>query len=65
MTALTAEALRLPPRERLRLIEDVWNSLAGEPDALPTSDEELAELERRKLCYTTDPDLLVDWHELK
>jgi putative addiction module component (TIGR02574 family) len=65
MTALTAEALRLPPRERLKLIQDVWNSLDGESSTLPTTDEELAELDRRRAHYAANPDSLVDWEALK
>jgi putative addiction module component (TIGR02574 family) len=65
MTALTAEALRLPPEERLRLIEEVWDSLAAAQDTAPVTPAEMEELERRRKRYTSDPASLIDWHELK
>ena len=65
MTALTAEALRLSPQERLELIQEVWQSLSANPDSLQTSAEDIAELERRRSRYLSDPESLVDWNELK
>ena len=41
------EILRLPPAERLRLVEDVWNSLAASPDAVGVPDWHREELDRR------------------
>ena len=65
VTALTTAALRLPPMERLKLIEDVWESLAAEPASFPVAAEELEELERRRQRYSFDSTSLVDWQELK
>lgn len=45
--ALLEEILRLPPDERLRLVEDVWDSLAAAPSDLPVPDWHRAELDRR------------------
>jgi putative addiction module component (TIGR02574 family) len=65
MTALTTEALRLSPTERLKLIEEVWESLAADPASFPVSAEELDELQRRRDRYHSDSASLVDWHEMK
>ena len=65
MTALASEALRLPTTERLRLIEEVWDSLSSEPAKLPVSEADMHELERRRKRYMTDPDSLIDWKALK
>src|SRR5260370_25024746 len=65
MTALTSEALRLAPQERLKLIEEVWESLAAEPASLPVDAEQLDEMERRRSRYASDPASLIDCHELK
>ena len=32
------EILRLPPDQRLRLVEDIWDSLAASPDDVPVPD---------------------------
>ncbi len=45
--ALLDEILRLPPDERLRLVEDIWDSLAGSPDRIPVPEWHRAELDRR------------------
>jgi putative addiction module component (TIGR02574 family) len=65
MTTLTTEALRLPPMERLKLIEEVWESLAGDPASFPVSPQEMEELQRRRERYRSNPASLVDWQEMK
>jgi len=65
MTSLTNEALRLPPEERLRLIEDVWESFVSDPASLPVSAQQMEELDRRKKHYSANPDSLIDWEEMK
>ena len=65
MTALTNEALRLSPEERLKLIAEVWESLATEPGSLPISSQQIEELERRRERYLADPNSLIDWADLK
>ena len=37
----------LSPAERLRLIEELWDSLAADPDTVPVPPEHLQELNRR------------------
>jgi putative addiction module component (TIGR02574 family) len=36
--ALRTEILRLPPAERLELLEEIWESLAQSPDTVPIPD---------------------------
>jgi putative addiction module component (TIGR02574 family) len=45
--ALRDQIMRLPPAERLRLVEDIWDSLTVSPDEVPVPDWHLEELERR------------------
>jgi len=63
--ALTTEALRLPARERLKLIEEVWESLDTEAASMPVSADQLQELEQRRQHYTDDANSRIDWAELK
>jgi len=35
---ILAEILRLPPAERIQLIEDAWESLAQNPEHVPVPD---------------------------
>lgn len=44
---LLDEILHLPPEERMRLVEDVWDSLVTSTDKLPVPDWHVAELDAR------------------
>ena len=45
--ALLEEVLQLPAAERLRLVEDVWDSLVASAEEIPVPDWHRAELEAR------------------
>lgn len=66
---IEAEALSLPAHERVRLAEALWESVAQEaqadPDLLPLTDEERAELNRRLADYEAHPETSVSWEEVK
>ena len=42
--------------ERLRLVEDIWDSIAAEQEALPLTSEQRQELDRRLERYRIDGD---------
>jgi putative addiction module component (TIGR02574 family) len=44
---LKKEVLALPREDRLQLVEDLWDSLAAEPEAIPVPDWHREELDRR------------------
>lgn len=41
----------LPLAERIKLVEDLWDSIAEEQNALPITPEQKAELDRRLDAY--------------
>lgn len=41
------EISKLTPAERLQLLEELWESLCDRPDAVPLTDAQRAELDRR------------------
>ena len=45
---------QLPLEERIRLVEDLWDSIAADQHALPLTAEQKAELDRRRDAYKTD-----------
>ena len=61
--ALLDEILRLPVDERLRLVEDVWDSIAATPEAVPVPDWHKAELDRR--LANPDPGPSLTWEEVR
>jgi putative addiction module component (TIGR02574 family) len=55
------EIMRLPVKERLQLAEAIWESVRTNPDAVPLTEAQRAELDRRLEAYRTDPDAGDDW----
>ena len=45
---------RLPIEERIKLVEELWDSIAADQKALPLTDEQKAELDRRLDAYEVD-----------
>ena len=45
--ALRDQIMKLPAAERLRLVEDIWDSLTASPEDVPVPDWHREELERR------------------
>jgi putative addiction module component (TIGR02574 family) len=44
----------LPFEERIKLVEDLWDSIAADRAALPLTPEQRAELDRRLEAYEVD-----------
>jgi putative addiction module component (TIGR02574 family) len=45
---------KLPLDERIRLVEDLWDSIAADQNLLPLTPEQRAELDRRLAAYEAD-----------
>ncbi len=59
------DLLGLPLSERLRLVEDLWDSIAEVPEAIELSEVQRAELDRRLEAYHQDPESGSPWNEVK
>lgn len=66
---LEAEVLKLPAAERIRLAQELWDSIIPEaevaPDLLPLSEEQVQELERRLTEHERDPSSAIPWEEVR
>lgn len=51
--------------ERIRLIEVLWESLHDSPDALPLTEAQRAELDRRLAEDTADPGARMPWEQVR
>lgn len=51
---MNANLRKLPLEERLRLVEDLWDSIAAEQGALPLTSQQQTELDRRLDAYEAD-----------
>lgn len=65
MSTQLEEILQLSVAERIQLAEDIWDSIAADPAALPLSDAQRQELDRRLESYAQNPDEGLRWEELK
>jgi len=61
MTIATADILELSVSERIQLVEDIWDSVAEAPEAVPLTEDEKAELDRRLDAYHQDPNEGSPW----
>ena len=61
MNATTASILKLSVSERIQLVEDVWDSIAEIPEAIPLSEAQKKELDTRLDAYHKDPNLGSPW----
>jgi putative addiction module component (TIGR02574 family) len=52
---LVAEILELPIAERMQLIEAIWDSISAAPEALPLTEWQREELDRRLAELEADP----------
>ena len=53
---LVAEILSLPLEERVQLVEAIWDSISSAPEALPLTEWQKEELDRRLAEFESDPD---------
>ncbi|MGH8655111.1 MAG: addiction module protein, partial [Gammaproteobacteria bacterium] len=51
--------------ERLALVEELWDSIAADSAAIPLTDAQRAELDRRLADHEATPDDVVPWEEVK
>jgi putative addiction module component (TIGR02574 family) len=53
---MNANLRKLPLDERIRLVEDLWDSIAADQGLLPLTPEQRSELDRRLDAYESDRD---------
>jgi putative addiction module component (TIGR02574 family) len=64
----TAKSLginRLSLAERILLVEEIWDSIAAEAEALEVPQSHKDELDRRLAAYQADPQAGSSWEDVK
>ena len=56
---------QLSVEERLTLVEELWDSIAEDSAAVPLTDAQRAELDRRLADHEAHPDDVVSWDDVK
>jgi putative addiction module component (TIGR02574 family) len=59
------EILDLPVAERLRLVEEIWESIVASPESLPLPESHRIELDRRLKLHRESPDAAEPWETIR
>jgi putative addiction module component (TIGR02574 family) len=60
------DLFKLSPAERIQLAEDLWDSVAADPESMPPlTDAQRAEIERRLAEHARNPGSAIDWNDLR
>jgi putative addiction module component (TIGR02574 family) len=62
---MVVDLAQLSLAERIQLVEDLWDTIAATPEAVPMSDAHKAELDRRMAAYQSSPADGRSWAEVK
>ena len=67
MSTLLEQSRKLPVPERIKLVEDIWDSIAEQQgdDAITLTPEQSAELERRIEYHERHPNDTVPWETIR
>jgi putative addiction module component (TIGR02574 family) len=60
-----ADVLQLSIPERIKLVEDIWDSIASVPEQIALSPAQREELDRRLQDYHQHPDEGSPWEEVR
>ena len=64
-STVLAEILKLSVEERIRLAEEIWDSVAADEEALPVTQAQKDELDRRLDDLARNPDAGRPWEEFR
>ena len=65
MRNVLEDIVSLSVAERLQLVEDIWDSIAATPEAVPVTAAKRKELARRKRAHARNPDAAKSWEEVR
>ena len=64
MSMAVVDIVKLSPEERLRLIDEIWDSLSVSPTSIPLTDAQRNELDRRLDDLDRDGPVGIPWNEV-
>jgi putative addiction module component (TIGR02574 family) len=64
-TALLKKAAKLPVPDRIKLVEDIWDSIADEADEFPLTAAQKGELDRRIELMRKNPGRGIPWEQAR
>ena len=63
--ASLAEITQLSTAERIQLVEDIWDTIASQPEEVALTEAQTEELDRRLAAYHQDPAAGASWPEVQ
>jgi len=60
-----ADIMALSIPERILLVEEIWNSIAAEQEAIPLTQAQREEMDRRNALYEASPDVGSSLEEVR
>jgi putative addiction module component (TIGR02574 family) len=60
----TVDIAKLSPEDRLRLLEELWDSLSQNPEMIPVTDAQREELDRRLDELDREGPIGIPWDEV-
>jgi putative addiction module component (TIGR02574 family) len=64
-TGLLKQAAKLPVPDRIKLVEDIWDSIADDSDAFLLTSAQKGELDRRLELIKKKPGRGIPWEDAK
>jgi len=65
MSTVRTKVRSLSVADRLRLLEEIWDSLAETPEAVPVTEAQRKELARRRHAHERNPSAAKSWAEVR
>lgn len=65
MNPQLTQVFELTLSEKLQLVEDLWDSIASDPDRIPVLEWQKEELAKRKAAYLQNPGSGSSWEVVK
>ena len=65
MSTVRRDIQSLSVAERLRLLEEIWDSLVETPEAIPVTEAQRRELERRRRAHARNPGAAKSWAQVR
>jgi putative addiction module component (TIGR02574 family) len=63
MQALGIDKLSIP--ERMRLVQEIWDSIAAEVEASPLTESQRQEVDRRLAAHRANPQAAIPWEQVE
>lgn len=56
---------KMSPADRLRLVQEIWDSLAAEAEQAPLTDDQKDEIDRRLAAHRANPGAAIPWEQVE